>query len=116
MKVLSYLASIMEGGDYCLKLKKYIGIPRKENFLDTLADFYSQPFKPELITELFEPIEYHVWIDLPIINTYERKYALETYWDDEYKKPLFIDFARTLDEFITDCQRAGIELKWREKQ
>jgi len=74
-----------------------------------LKDFYSQPFKPELITELFEGWKYET-------DLYEGLYynpktskiirrdgdvGLNTYAPD------------TINDFISDCNRAGIELNWK---
>jgi hypothetical protein len=59
---------------------------------DCWAHFLAQPFKLELIDELFEALR---------VGTFD---CFQAY-------PLA---PRTLDEFITDCQRAGINLEWRE--
>ena len=83
----------------------------------TLEEFYSQPFKPELITELFEG-----WKVTG--TTYYPKERFNVVFDDPIYYKIF-DFSegydylimlpRTLDDFIRDCERAGVELIWRQK-
>ena len=89
----------------------------------------NQPFKPELIPELFEgwKLTYNAnskYIysledsDICIRIEFDFKYLPNCYfvYKDKYIDT-FTDFLfpKTFDEFITDCQRAGIELKWRKK-
>lgn len=87
-----------------------------------IRDWYSQPFKPELITELFDGIEitpdrHNCYVQFPnhanamiwVVNeipkiTYTSQLGNKSTTD----RPL------TLDEFISDCIRNGIELKWKE--
>lgn len=95
------------------------------NYFDAVkerADFYSTPFKPELITELFEGWEYET-------NTFQDKIykAISERFDDgdnywfinflnnksTYWNGLSIPKPLTLNDFISDCQRAGIELNWK---
>jgi hypothetical protein len=106
----------------CDKYFKYF----YEDWKNALS-FYSQPFKPELITELFEGWEANFEIcskctikNLKDYSTFDfwvdiwNNYIL---WEPHTKGELFwnLMFPRTLDDFINDCQRAGIELKWRVK-
>ncbi len=82
-------------------------------------DHVNQPFTPELITKYFKG-----WEELSN-GYYVAKYELKNYdvtlnrRDKSccYEKGLdtyWFKFPRTLDDFITDCQRAGIELEWRD--
>lgn len=93
IRVLSYLQLInltsKEYDEYLWELQTIY-----EDIFDNRIDFYSQPFKPQLITKLFE--------DLSL----DKRMTLA---DGESR----FNNIRTLDEFITDCQREGIELKWR---
>jgi len=88
-----------------------------------VLDFYSQPFKPELITELFERWNKDLW-DVELNKPYqtyfyhnkkivirENKYI--EYWNETYCEDMH--YPRTFDDFINDCQRAGIELEKRIK-
>lgn len=89
----------------------------------TVANFLNKPFKPGMITELFEG-----WINSS--NSFNDKiYTLKheefvdgnTEWrlifsrihGVNYWNGLSLHFPKTLDHFITDCQRAGIELTWK---
>ena len=86
-----------------------------------VGDFYSQPFKPEMITELFEGWESyfsgtnfqdngkHEINILPELLFYGiKKYLASDSFDHSYPE--------TLNDFIRDCQRAGIELTWKEQR
>jgi len=86
-----------------------------------ILKFYSQPFKPEMIIELFQG--WHIDYDEGVWQN--KKYpekAIEFIINDDDSEWMLIDYLtsirkpRTLDEFITDCQRAGIELEWRGKK
>lgn len=93
-----------------------------------IYDFYSQPFKPELITELFEGWEKYsednygnrgrIFLGNGIDGiTYDRggyllgKNGLAI---NEWEMGVYINFA-TLNDFISDCQRAGIELTFKQE-
>lgn len=96
--------------------KKFIQFVKSKGF-DNGRDFYSQPFKPELITELFEG-----WEEISAI-TYWSATAVFAFHLDSFgistknpEKTCWIFFPRTLDEFIIDCQKAGVELIWRKDQ
>lgn len=75
-----------------------------------IADFYSQPFKSELITELFEG-----WKTYDSLGYLHRGNAIAVrnnlymYNLSSWQNP-----PRTLDDFINDCQRYNIELEWKE--
>ena len=144
-----------------------------KGFLDTVLDdpikaldkirkimnFYSQSFRPEMITELFEgweirkrnegigmdyttysiikknPNFYNEWRQSGF-HVLETSYELEFLTDcDDYSiepKEFYIDYQhqekgkqqysseyyhilipQTLNDFISDCNRAGIELEWK---
>ena len=79
-----------------------------------IKDFYSQPFKPEMITEYFD-----VRARMPEINEYEDLDGLAfrflsedfiIYNDSVMRFPI----AKTLSQFITNCIQAGIKLTWKE--
>ncbi len=122
MKVLSYLQACNEGGfvDIALYLDKAA-------MSDSVTEFYSQPFKPELITELFEGWTFQYVRTISGIKTSGKRYRhlgyeIEVtfhdgsrYYDIAQGVDDIADFfyPRTLDDFINDVTRAGIELKWR---
>jgi hypothetical protein len=96
-----------------------------ELFLE-MHRFYTQPFTPSLITELFEGWEdCSKGEDLLYENEFESEYALipedisgETQLgsiDGGDYLPLgdFI-YPRTLNDFINDCERSGITLRWKD--
>ena len=124
MKVLSYLELNTKKGDLFtehLSRLKHIGFIR--SMID-LEDFYSQPFKPELITELFEGWEEYTGIHDLYYNNYKsqevrfnknNKHLYDIYQDSLSRCVTFYK-PRTLDDFITDCQRAGIQLIWKESK
>lgn len=70
-----------------------------------ITSFYSQPFKPEMITELFVGWERKVT---------KVEYAMPSEKFEYYTGVAFIPPV-TLNDFISDCQRAGIELTWKPK-
>ena len=64
-----------------------------------VIDVYSQPYKPEMLTELFkvdsnEVLKYNIY----------------------FLNNISFFYPRTLDDFINDFQRAGIELEWRKNE
>ena len=92
---------------------------------EKLHKLYSQPFKPELIAELF-----HDWITSYRTNKW--KFSFTNRSSDYVDLPNPNDPAngdcityeskggecnfiipKTLNDFISDCQRAGIELNWK---
>lgn len=111
MKVLSYLEYSNKGGivDVALQIEKL-------GWDGGVTDFFAQQFKPEMITELFEGwiinrLEQFANLDYKI-NIYDRKKQIE------YNNGNYIYYfakPRTLDDFINDCERAGIELQWKEQ-
>jgi hypothetical protein len=146
MKVLSYLELDKPGinnipqKDYNL-WKKWLYKIFQPDYAFKFEDFYSQPFKPEMITELFEGweiseanserSEYHEKINLRY-GKKDKDWAMIEYWYSKDKKDFFyisygiLDcflvkenkflFPRTLDNFITDCQRTNIKLIWKMKE
>lgn len=91
------------------------------------SELYSQPFKPEMITELFEGWSqdgsyYASPLHIDNINYENKVYYLRFHWDKYsivYKTKndqhsIYVGnnkIPRTLDDFINDCQRAGIKLE-----
>lgn len=90
--------------------------------------FLSSPFKPELIPELFsgwanqnEPDEFfHHWHSetLMSISANYQESSMEIgktdksgYWDKSLGE--FYPLPKTLNDFLTDCQRAGITLTYK---
>jgi len=88
--------------------------------------FYSQPFKPELIVELFEDVRINQLTGGWVFNN---GYFIEYIIDGNNRHYQIISLLklrndnielvktqmpRTLDDFINDCQRAGIELGFKE--
>jgi hypothetical protein len=99
--------------------------------MQTVSNFYSQTFKPELITELFEGWElketnyktFNLYLEIQkdvsywwaIIrnNKSENCYEIRRIYLASERFFLKGIYPQTLDHFITDCQRAGIELTWK---
>jgi len=102
-----------------LKHKK--GVTKLGNLI---LDFYSQPFIPELITKYFEGWKYVYEYDEDV-EKYYHKYIndnIEIWVPDNKIINGYMIFTnnkenvefpfnpRTLDDFINDCKKAGIEL------
>ena len=109
--------------------------------IDAIANFYSQPFKPEMITELLEgwkenenEREYDACSETLVGRFYEK---INAPYDADIAFPMldvsmdltimvncgedwdglknsFI-YPKTLNDFISDCQRAGIELTFKKE-
>ena len=121
MKVLSYLEFSQEVGETKLN---HINFMIKKGFIEP-AHFYSQPFKPELTTELFEGWELTEYKEHEVLVLYTNKYSrisfsyfydnggYEIYPDkqDQHTSWLY-PYPRTLDDFINDCKKARIKLRW----
>ena len=108
MEVLSYLELWQKDNKY---IDKYCEFLERDS-----VDFYSQPFKPELITELFAGWEFVTINIRKQYQNYIEKDVLIIIAFNEYQyviNGVAYHIPRTLDEFITDFKRAGIELKWR---
>lgn len=114
MKVLSYLEFWVHLTDFSEDALIYAKAIEKKGYVCN-AIFYSQPFKPGLITELFEGF---------IPTGHEQDYSHTSDYDFQFKTKRYMihygleititnSYPRTLDDFITDCQRAGIELEWK---
>jgi len=96
---------------------------------DKVKHFYSQLFKPELITELFEGWRKTKGIDAFIhdkgddritlnffINKFQNCWTCQKLSGTTLNDTINFPFApKTLDRFIYHCQDAGIELIWRAK-
>jgi hypothetical protein len=81
--------------------------------IQDVAHWYSQPFRPEMILE-FKGV---TMSDLNRQDVYYFEDATIRFktkrWLIEFPNDLLITnpYPRTLDDFINDCQRAGIELE-----
>lgn len=84
--------------------------------------FVSQPFRPEMIERLFEIIireesgskryvKFYI-ADVVITFKYRSDNSFFSYYIIETDKFLF---PKTLNDFISDCQRAGIDLEFKEE-
>lgn len=130
MKVYNYLEFCKSSVFYQMDFEGWLKRHYNTQCINAL-NFYDQPFKPELITELFVG-----WREVPMgyfgnpmknppIVIYETdidKIEFDTDGGDYSIIPKknkhdirYNFFPRTLDDFINDCQRAGIELTWRTK-
>jgi len=87
-----------------------------------IKDFYSQKFRPEMVTEYFEGWEltakiqpefrnedYSITFPIDRICIFTKKQFL--YNSDEYYNHLL---PKTLSQFITNAIQSGIKLKWKE--
>ena len=120
MKVLSFLELINIGWEEEF-LHQILHRFNQNTDKEDIAQFYSQPFRPELITELFEGWGCDVEDDSywfrnnhDKINYARSEMGGYIQYDSTLMNQTF-DIPRTLDDFINDCQRAGIELEWRLK-
>ena len=94
-----------------------MGFNYTRDYWKKAIDFYSQPFRPELITELFEPIKYKN----PLCYNCEGGGMISL--SNQPKKCGLcggkgyntLGKCETLDHFISDCQRAGIELTFNQQ-
>ena len=85
------------------------------NKIYELSGFYSQPFKPEMITELFKGFlstRYAIQNDQIVISKSVDEGWIVSFWK---ARPRFVIQFGTLDNWITDCNRAGITLHWRKE-
>jgi hypothetical protein len=121
MKVLSYLEIMSQEGYWEDYVPEFIEL--KIRFCSPqLNDFYSQPFKPEMITELFAEWQlsevtfnytrHRVCIQF---KTFVRSGLSYMYIDkpDNQGETFKLLRPRTLDDFINDATRTGIELEWK---
>jgi predicted HicB family RNase H-like nuclease len=129
MKVLNYLELANKLFDMTYDQEEEFYENEFPAINDFVEKFYSQPFKPELVTKLFEGYthidNYYISpLCIDNINYQHKTYYLEFFWNSHsigyiIKNSNIMIYVRsnslprTLDEFITDCQRAGIELEWK---
>ena len=104
------------------KLLDYIGLPEVPNKTNIriYADFLNQPFKLELIVERFKG-----WDNMSMTQSsknYANNYGTISIDTDRIflrgncgKFTIQNTIPRTLSDFINDCQRAGIELEFKEQ-
>lgn len=103
-----------------------IDIPflNKQPLLESLQKFYSQPFTPTLITELFDGWKHINDIKLANIDIGKiyfsdgnkivvREHDIE-YNIKEHYNPIYYLLPNSLDEFIVNCKNVGIKLFWKE--
>lgn len=108
------------------EVQEYISCLSKfPNFTDTNS-FYDQSFKPEMITELFDGWEKSKDTDI-ILSYSDKDYII--FWQKSIPSIMNVDYKDNnksldiqeywtpcrLNDFINDCQQAGIELEWRQK-
>ena len=94
-----------------ITVTKYLNLEEKADAL------YSQPFKPEMITELFEGVvkgENDDWFMNGYCFFYRFNQCEWKYWNNK-SCHLWVDNILTLNDFISDCQRAGIELTFKKE-
>lgn len=103
--------------DLLIKELRHRGTAWQRTLLYDYTDFYSQPFKPEMITEYFEG-----W------NTTNGKFYFKDnsdkfeFGEDTQSSVKIVRFfphsffvPKTLSQFITNCIQAGIKLTWKAK-
>lgn len=105
--------------DYGIELRRklqfdLITVTEYLNLEEKADALYSQPFKPEMITELFEG-----WGQSTILRHYKNG-KFEIICDGEriayYTPSITVNKQpQTLNDFISDCQRAGIELTFKKE-
>jgi hypothetical protein len=125
MKVLNYLELNCQTEyteDY---LTNWILVVIDKEFDGYVNKFYFQLFTHELITKYFEGWQNNKnWYGSGINDIYfypqEESGKINSSYEISLTKRgqaiTILEFwqPRTLDDFINDCQRAGIELKWKE--
>jgi len=77
-----------------------------------LCEFYAQPFQPDMIIDLFANTERASGIYLIGEGDWVDVYPVKKKYSPLSK--INIPFG-TLDQFIGDCQRFGLELVWKEE-
>jgi len=130
MKVLNYLEfniRFAKQDIFSYEYRDFLLHKLKIKGFEDFMGFYCQSFKPELITELFDGWEKEEERQTPFGYVYDYVAAntlihIRMITDYRGRRPTMIRyysesnagfyFPRTLDDFITDCQRAGIELEW----
>jgi len=118
MKAKTFLERIKEirSDDYLTK--NQFG-KMADRAIDKAIDFYSQPFKPELIMELFKGVsieDEHYYIGLygfvfPVPPHIGLAHKIKK-GKDPLQIPNFF-YIETLNDFISDCKRAGIDLEFK---
>lgn len=113
MKVLSYLEYSSKGGivDIALQIEKL-------GWDGGVTDFFAQQFKPELVYKYFdidtdETIESQFFDNIYLLDFAGHTVEIGADSCFYYLNNLATPMPRTLDDFINDCQRAGIELQWK---
>jgi len=112
MKVLSYLQCNKHDYTYHQFLKKVWSVIEPDTILNNIELFYGYQFSEDIITKLFDGFvpfrdEYKFREGFYYLMFGKKKYQIK-----HYGNAVIIPLPRTIDEFITDCQRFGIELDW----
>ena len=96
-----------------------ITIQEHYNQMEDAGVFYSQLFKPELIEKYFEGWETKDFPDNSIYYNWGEPFLGAVFNFNKHSKVVkilkdktYLLKVKTLDQFITDCQRAGIELSF----
>lgn len=108
---LEYFKKVLAVGLF----QSYDMLDDAQDDLSKVHDFYSQPFKPEMIVECFEGWRMEVDVcyrhDKADVSIVVFPYHL--WMRVGMNTPIETHNPSTLDQFISDCQRAGIELVWK---
>lgn len=122
MKAINFLEFVQK---FEVEQKRIINHDLSRAKFHMLVKFYSQPFRPELITELFEgwkkdETSYFKNAGQYCNGTYtirtigmQEITKLHTSFTDGWMR--YCDRWLTLDHFISDCSRAGIELTFKKE-
>ncbi len=123
-KVMNYLEWMLSDGNYSEDL--YIQLLQNDQWTNRdVAEWYNQKFQPELIEKYFEGWEKHKTFVNTYNYSYQNKYLIKeasgiysmlmNYKSIEDCIVLTTLYPETLNDFIRDCQRAGIELTYKIK-
>lgn len=82
------------------------------------AEEVNRPFKPGMITVLFKDISQEINLEgmlIPLFYSPDWEFYFEFWEQATYsgKCEIETNIPETLDDFIRDCERAGIELEWK---
>ena len=96
------------------KLLDYIGLPEVPNKTNIriYADFLNQPFTPEMIVEKFKGWKYDDTYNEFFHNSIKIEFDIGGNIFNRIKVPFL---PKTLEDFITFCSYADIELEFKEQ-
>jgi hypothetical protein len=88
----------------------------KASLRDNYLAIVSQPFVKEMIVELFEGFTFNL-CDYFCMDKKGQKIRFEDFKIEFYstKFSYLFPMPKTLNDFISDCQRAGIDLEFKEE-